>query len=80
MSTRLAAAGASGGGDTGVTMSAWYAWTNGRTSDRARNRRRRNVTFGQTANGRPPGAVGVHTVWLMYIVLFVGSALQWLCS
>lgn len=32
----------------------------------------------RTAWARPPGPIGVHTLWAMYLVLFVGSALQWI--
>lgn len=53
------------------------AWADARTGGRhVRNERR----FGRVRGGRPPGAVGVRTLWAMYIVLFVGSGLQWLCS
>ncbi len=37
------------------------------------------VTDG-TARGRPPAPIGVGTLWAMYLVVFGGSAVQWLCS
>ena len=33
-----------------------------------------------TAMGRPPAPIGVGTLWAMYLVVFGGSAVQWLCS
>ncbi len=38
------------------------------------------ATADETARGRPPAPIGVATLWAMYLVVFSGSAVQWLLS
>lgn len=69
-------------GITATTMSiTWSGEAVNVTRRRARHSepaRDLDAAMGRTAQGRPPGAVGVQTLWAMYLVLFVGSGLQWL--
>lgn len=41
-------------------------------------RHRGDPALDMTHRGRPSPPVGVRTLWAMYLVLFVGAALQWL--
>lgn len=53
-------------------------WGDGGAIREPRRHERSDPALDMIHRGRPSPPVGVLTLWAMYLVLFVGTALQWL--
>lgn len=61
-----------------MTIGSAITWSDRGVGREPRRRHRHDPALDMIHRGRPTPPVGVRTLWAMYIVLFVGSALQWL--